>query len=180
MANTDAPHGCRMIGTTHGGPPLIENFNKLAAYATAIFRQDVVHQKAGDATSGAIIEPFTSATPGTTDISGVAINHGAASVLTEHAVYVDPNARFEAQDNNDTDGFTAANNGLNGNIEANAGSTATRLSGHELDESTFATAAARDVHLLRLFKAVGNAYGSWARVEFIFNHHRRANNIAGV
>jgi len=179
MANTDNPHGLAILRRHGGGPVETKWFTKLANFGTAIFKNDTVMQKAGDATSGAIIEPGLT-TPGTTLPSGVSANYGAVSTLTSHMVYTDWDAVFEAQDNNDTDGFTAANNGLNGNIECNAGSTTTKLSGHELDESTFNTSGSRDVKLLGLFPDPTNAYGSWARVEVIFNQHRMGYGVAGV
>jgi hypothetical protein len=69
---------------------------------------------------------------------------------------------------------------LNVNLELNAGSALTQLSGHELDESTAATTNTLDVKLLRLFGSPDNAYGAYGRYEIVFNKHRMANAIAGV
>src|SRR6185503_789078 len=162
MANVDNPHGLAVIRRRGGGPLETQVMRKLVGFGTAIFKNDVVMQKAGDATYGAVVEPGLT-TPGTTQPSGVALHWDAASHAADIWVFTDWDVVMEAQDNNDTDGFTQANKGLNGNIECSAGNATTKLSGHELDESTFNTAT-RDVHLIDLFKDPNNAYGSWARV----------------
>lgn len=179
MANEDRPHGLAVIRRRGGGPLETRVFKKLAAFAIAIFKNDVCMQKAGDATSGPVIEPGLT-TPGTTQPSGIAVNYGAALTLTDQFLYTDWDIVFEAQDNSDTDGFTAANCGLNGNIECNAGSAVTKLSGHELDESTFAASGSTDVTLIDKFQDVTNNYGSWCRVECVFTHHREMPGVAGV
>lgn len=180
MANEDRPHGLAPIGRIGGGPIWVRgDFNKLAAFATGIFENDVVMQKAGDATFGKVVEPGLT-TPGTTLPSGVAMNFAAASVASVHFIITDPWAIFEMQDNNDTDGFTAANEGLNANIETNAGGSVTHLSGGELDESTIATTSTLDLHILGLYNDPKNAYGSFSRVEVIFNKHRMFPSSAGV
>lgn len=185
MANVDNPHGLGALRRMGGGPLETRVFVKLASFGTGIFRRDVVHQVAGDATEGAIIEAWSSATPGTTAPSGVALNHGAASARTEHQVYVDTDIICEAQDNDDTDGVTAANLGLNANIEAGAGNATTKLSGHEIDESTVNTSGSRDVKLLALWQGFNvegnrNAFGEHAIIEIAFNRHRMGLTFAGV
>jgi len=175
MANTDNPHGLRPLGVClGGGPPTIQYFDKDASEAAAIFSFDAVNREA----DGNI--EANSATPGTTTYSGVSLNYGAASTLTSHAVVVSPDALFEAQDNNDTDGFAAADMGLNVNIELNAGSTTTKQSGHELDESTLQTTDTLDLHLLALLAVPDNAYGAWSRCEVVFNKHRMNPSRVGV
>lgn len=175
MANVDNPHGLRTLGRTlSGGCPYIQWFQKDASEAAAIFAQDAVNREA----DGNI--EANSATPGTTLYSGVSLNHGAASTLTNHAVIVSPDAVYEAQDNNDTDGFAAVDLGLNVNIELNAGSSTTLLSGHELDESTANTTSTLDLHMLALLNVPDNAYGSFSRIEVVFNKHRMNPAVAGV
>lgn len=175
MANVDNPHGLRPImRTMSGGCPVIEQFFKDASEAAAIFIFDAVNQEA----DGNI--EANSATPGTTLYSGVSLNYGAALTLTPHLVIVSPDAVFEAQDNNDTDGTAAVDMGLNGNIELNAGSALTQISGHELDESTFNTTNSLDVKLLKKLDVPDNDFGSFCRVEIMFNKHRRAPGVAGV
>jgi hypothetical protein len=159
--------------TLEGGHPLIEKFTKLVGYGTAIFPGDAVNQVA----SGDL---EVSATPGTTLYSGVALDYGAASKATEHLVIVSPGAYFVAQDNNDTDGFAAAERGLNANLELNAGSASKQISGHETDESTYNTTATLDVHLYDKLNVPDNAYGAYCRIVLTFNKHRRNPAVAGV
>jgi hypothetical protein len=173
MANRDNPHGLQFVGTQHGGACILQHFAKAVGYGTAMFINDVVNRVAdGSIQSGG--------TPGTTLITGVNLNYGAASLATEHDVIVDPFAIFEAQDNNDTDGIAAADLGLNCNIEYNAGSTSTLISGHELDESTADVTSTLDVHLRKLLPVPDNAHSSWARIEISINKHRYATGVAGV
>ena len=176
MANTDNPHGFFPCGHMFGVQEEVEPLSKVVGYGTAIFKYDVVH-RVGD---GSIEAAGTNFTPGTTAMSGVALNHGAASTATSHFVVVDPFCVFEAQDNNDTDGIAAADLGLNINLEANAGDANSKVSGHELDESTANTTSTLDLHLRRLFPISGNAHGSFARIEVISNRHRQHSLIAGV
>lgn len=174
MANVDNPHGLTLLGRTlSGGCPTIEQFTKAASYGTAIFIGDAVARAADETIDKAI-------TPGTTNYSGVSLNYGAASTLTTHLVSTSLDALYEAQDNNDTDGFVAADMGLNVNLELNAGSATTQISGHELDESTAQTTNTLDVKMLRLFGVPSNEYGSYSRIEIIFNKHRMAPGVAGV
>jgi hypothetical protein len=100
----------------HGGGFLMQPFSKVVGYGTALYPGDAVARVA----DGSIEIP---ATPGTTLISGVNNTWGAASLASVHSVFTDPNAIFEAQDNNDTDGFDAADEGSNVNLEYNAGSS---------------------------------------------------------
>lgn len=175
MANVDNPHGLRpLMRTLSGGCPTIQWMQKDASEAAAIFQWDAVNREA----DGNI--EANSATPGTTLYSGVSLNHGAAATLTDHAVVVSPDAVFEAQDNSDTDGFAAADLGLNVNIELNAGSATTKISGHELDESTVATTATLDLKLLALLNTPDNAHGAFSRIEVVFNKHRMNPAVAGV
>lgn len=175
MANVDNPHGLRpLMRCVDGGFPLTEQFDKDASEGTAIFMWDAVNRENDGNIEAA------SATPGTTLYSGVSLNYGAASTLTSHLVIVSPGAIFEAQDNADTNGFDAADMGLNANIELNAGSATTLLSGHEIDESTLNTTNSLDLHLWKLLDVPDNAAGSYSRVVVTFNKHRMALGVAGV
>lgn len=174
MANRDNPHGLRPLGRTlAGGFPTVETFSKIATYGTAIFIWDAINRVA----DGSI---EASATPGTTTYSGVSLNHGAASTLTTHVCMVSPDALYEAQDNAATDGFAAADLGLNANLVLGAGSATTLISGHEINETGVDVTDSLDVHLLRLYPSPDNAHGAWARIEIIFNKHRMNPTRVGV
>lgn len=174
MANVDNPHGLQpLMRSIEGGEVQVARFLKGAAVSGAIFINDVVARNAdGNLAAGG--------TPGTTTYDGVSLNRGATLTETWHDVIVTPKAVYEAQDNNDTNGFDFADQGLNVNIEFNAGNATTGISGHELDESTVATTASLDVHLLRLHRVPTNAYGAFGRWEVVFNKHRMSSNAAGV
>ena len=176
MANRDNPHGLMPIGRTiDGGEPLIKSFSKDASEATALFVWDVVNREAdGNLADGG--------TPGTTTYTGVNLNYGAGSALTTHLVVVSPGALFVAQDNNDTNGFDAADMGLNVNFEFNAGSTDTLISGHELDESTVNTTSTLDAKMLEIWDKPDNAAGANVDVVVLINKHRLSQGAgtAGV
>lgn len=166
MPNVDAPNGLIYSSINQGHPPLTRTFIKLAAVGTAIFQNDVVHELNGATGSenAAAIEPWGTATPGTTIPLGVAINYGAVSSRTRHHVIVDPGAEYHAQDNDDTDGLVLADMGQRINVEAGVGSALTGYSGHELDESSLHASNAKDVLLLRLWPDPLNAFGEHARI----------------
>jgi len=174
MANRDNPHGLApLMRTLSGGCPSVREYTKDADGATAIFRNDVVARD-----DDSFINP--GGTPGTTTFQGVALNYGAGSAITKHLVMESPDALYEAQDDDDTDGFAEADMGLNCNLVFNAGSAVSEISGHELDEATIQTTNTLDMKLLRKLDEVGNAYGEHVRVEVIFNKHRLIPALAGV
>jgi hypothetical protein len=162
MPNVDNPHGLRpTMRNFHGGPVETKEMYKPSSSGTAIFRNDAVCVSTG----GQIIAGRSTA------FCGVSLDYGALSTLTPHKVIVSPAAVFEAQDNNDTDGIAAANIGKNADIEANAGNASTLVSGHEIDESTINTNNTLDVMILGLHESPDNDYGSYCRVEVMFNRH---------
>ena len=174
MANLNNPHGLNLLGRTlAGGLPTVESFQKAASYGTAIFNGDAVARVADGTISKAI-------TPGTTLYSGVALNYGAASTLTDHLVITSPDSLFEAQDNDATTGLLATDMGLNANLVLTAGDANTLLSKHQIDYSTIQTTNSLDVKLLRKYDVPNNDYGPYCRVEIIFNKHRMAPGVAGV
>jgi len=174
MANRDNPHGLApLMRTLSGGCPSVREYTKDASEATALFINDVVSREDdGNLADGG--------TPGTTTYQGVNLVYGAPATLTKHLVMDSPDALFEAQDNDDTDGFAEADMGLNCNLIFGAGSAVTLISGHELDESEIATTNSYDVHLLRKLDVPDNAYGEHVRVEVVFNKHRLNPGMAGV
>jgi len=182
MANVDNPHGFRPLNRSlFGGPgAALMQCHKLVGYGTALFIGDAVTRVA----SGVQATPAISAaiTPGTTPSFGVNLVYGAASTATtNHLVVPAGNSQlFEIQDNSDTDGVEAASAVKNANIELNAGSTTTQLSGHELDESTINTTNTLDLKMHGLLQVADNAYGAWARVLVTFNRSQLSDLIAGI
>ncbi len=174
MANTNNPHGLRPLGwCLGGGMPYYRTLSKVVGYGTAIYPFDVVAQVSG----GAIQIP---ATPGTTLISGVALDYGALSKATDHLVCVSPEAVYEAQDDDTVTGIVATQMGLNANLVYSAGTLATKKSGHQIDQDVIDVTATYDVHLLQLLNVPDNAFGPNARIEIVINKHRMNPGVVGV
>jgi hypothetical protein len=170
MANVDFPHGLNPVGRTiTGGQPLIQQVPKDAS-ATVVYIHDCVQRDADGYVSAGVATP----------IVGVALHYSAATTAENLLVICSPGAIFEAQDNADTDGTAQADIGSNANIEANAGSSTTLISGHELDESSYNTTATLHVHLMELFKDPLNAAGANARVLVCFNAAAYGSQTTGV
>ncbi len=179
MANVNQPHGFGFVSIGMPFPPRVRTFNKVVGFGTAIFQQDVCCLTAGAAGAGtsAPLEPLT--TPGTTIAVGVSLNFGAASTATRHHVITAQAAEFEAQDDNSTDGLILTNMGLNANATLTAGNTTTGFSKHQIAEAGITTSG-MDMHLLRLYPDVNNAFGPNARIIIKFNTNREATATVGV
>ena len=175
MANRDNPHGLIPVGRTlSGGEPRVKQFSKDSSGGN-IFIHDVVNREAdGNITAGG--------TPGTTTYTGVSLNYSATGAAGTHLVVVSPDAMFVAQDNADTDGIAAADLGLNCNFEFNAGSADSKISGHELDESSADTTNTLDAKLHELWNSPNNEHSANADIVITINKHRLAQGtgIAGV
>lgn len=174
MANRDNPHGLQSIGRTlSGGEPVLEEYKKLAATATAIFVNDVVNRgPSNDILPGGV--------PGTTLYEGVSLGYGPALTETRHMVVVSPDALYLAQDDGDVDGTVELDLGLNANLVFGAGNPNTFISGHEIDASTAAITATLDVKLWKLHQRADNEFGVNADVVVVFNKHRLAVGQAGI
>ncbi len=178
MANIDNPHGLRCIGHMFGVQPEIEQMDKDASGGVLYQNDTVVQETDGNITIGAAGAA----------ISGVNTNYGKTGEASTHLVIVDPFAIFEAQDNNDTDGFDSADRGGNVDIEfttAVVASNPSKISLNELDESTFSTTATLQCHLRKLYSYQdahngANAYGANGRWEVSFNNHRRMTGVVGL
>ena len=147
--------------------------SKDASQNLAIFRGDVVAREADRN-----IAPAGNLTPGTTAWDGVSQDYGAVSTLTNHLIIVDPQAVFEAQSG--ATGLSAADEGLNANIDPAAGVLASRLSGHIINDGTEATTNTLDLHLKEFLRDSKNEDGAYSRWAVIFNRHRLHSLIAGV
>jgi hypothetical protein len=159
MANVDKVRGAKLIGTSRGGPHTarVRTYVIPASDGTAVFLGDfvksggsadasglatVIQAAAGDALRGVVV--------GVNPIKGVAIgsenlnrNYRPANVKMHVLVCDDPDAIFEIQE--DAVGATTALDdvGENADITVAAGSTATGLSGMELDSSDHKTTTAQ-------------------------------------
>ena len=183
MANRDNPHGFRPLMRALGGGPgaAMMGAHKLVGYGTALFIHDVITRVASglkytQAISAAI-------TPGTTTIAGVNMNWGAASTATDHMIVPAAGYQvFEAQDNKDTDGVGFADVNKNFNVEFNAGNTTTKISGHEIDESTINTTNTLDGKIVGIFRSPDNLIDAsgWVRAETIFNRVQFSDQTTAI
>jgi hypothetical protein len=153
-----------------GGETKFLEFDKDPAYATAIFRYDLVTRQ----TTGYIDKAIT---PGTTPFQGVAMQYGAASTLTRHSVAVSDDAVFEAQCSL---AFAFIDGGLNANVLMTAGDTVTKMSAQAINSASFAVTSTLDVKIDELVPAVGMEYGNYARVLCRINRHQRTSGTAGI
>lgn len=183
MANRDNPHGFRPLNRSLIGGPGAANIgaHKLVGYGTALFANDVITRVASGVEYTSAIS--AAVTPGTTPIAGVNLTYGAASTATPH-LYV-PAAFgqvFEAQDNKDTDGVGVADINKNFNVEMNAGSTVTKISGHEIDESTIATTNTLDGKIVGIFRSPDNLIdgSGFVRCEVIFNRVQFSDQTTAI
>ena len=172
MANPNNPHGLLWLGICFGGGQgHLGHLSKAASFASAIFRGDAVYRVAGGNLQNDI-------TPGTTLLTGVTLNYGAASTLTDHAVMESPDAIYECQT---LATMAAASMGKNANLSTSvAGNAVTKMSGMTIDDGTVATTATLDLHLIQSYQTLDNAYGAYARIEVMINKSRLSWGVAGV
>lgn len=165
MANVNNPHGLRPLGRTlSGGFPACDTYQKAVGDAQALYEFDAVSRTAGFVTG--------TSTPGTTLYTGVCLNQGLASTLTDHIVMTSPDSMFEAQNANV---LTIANMGSNCNLVLNAptvtapGAGYLGISAHVLDVAS--NTNTKDMHMHRLYAVSDNAFGAFQRIEVSFNRH---------
>lgn len=182
MANRDNPHGFKPTMRTLAGGPGASTVqaHKLAGYGTALFINDAITRVAAGVKYSMAIS--AAITPGTTPIAGVNLTYGGASLATEHVIIPAAGEQvFEAQDNGDTDGVGFADLNKNFNIELNAGNASTKVSGHEIDESTIAVTATLDGKITGFWRTANNLVGSnFVRCEVIFNRKQFADQTVGL
>jgi hypothetical protein len=183
MTNRDNPHGFRpMMRALSGGPGAsLMGAHKLAGYGTALFINDCITRVA----SGTKLTQAISAaiTPGTTPIAGVNLTYGAASTATDHLIVPAAGGQiFEAQDNKDTDGIGVADVNKNFNVELNAGNSVTKVSGHEIDESTIATTNTLDGKIVGIYRSADNLIDAsgFVRALVVFNRSQFSDQTTAI
>ena len=183
MANVNAPFGFRpTMRTTSGATGAIQAVNKLVGYGTALFINDAVTHAA----SSLLPTPAVDAniTAGSTPVAGVNLIYGAASTATNHTIVLaDSGAIFVVQGDGSSGGaspLNAAAMSMNANLVKTAGNTGTKISEHELAESTLATTNTLDLKVRGLWQSADNALGQYARVYVTFNNLVGADQKAGI
>ena len=108
-------------------------------------------------------------------------NYNPASTERIAIVADDPNQLFMIQEETAGTALAATSVGLNANmVFAESGSTATGISGVELDTSTPATTQNFQLKILRLIDSEDNAIGQHANWLVKINQHTEADNTAGI
>lgn len=203
MANADTPFGLIPIKNAPFNEIPKNYYYIPSSYATALFIGDPV-VKTGTSntvavtTAGRLFNPgslpeINKATAGDTNkITGVIIgflanpsdlskNYNPASTERIAIVADSPLQEFEIQEESAGSPLAATSVGLNANlVYAESGSTATGLSGAELDTTTPATDATFQLKILRLVDAPENAIGQHAKWRVKINNHTEANIVAGI
>ena len=184
MANVDSIFGARVsqIQLASGYTGKINSYTVLAADAVALFYGDFVKLTG---TSGANEEgiqyPVVAQAAATNTIVGVVVGFKAdpdnlsriyrpASTLRTVFVADDPYLTLEIQASSDA-AIIAADIGQNADITVGAGSTATGISGMELDQTTL-TAATAQLRILGLVNREDNELGLHAKLLCMINEHQ--------
>lgn len=174
MANFNAATGFTVKRQRNGSPwngPLRTYYHP-ATDATPLFVGDpVIIAGSADADG---IPTVTRATAGTAGrITGVVVgfrptqpfqsNFGAASTAFYVQVVDDPHALFEVQEDSVGGALAATSVGLNIDMIAGNGSTATGQSGFMIDSSTAATTATLQWRIVELERRADNEIGDYAK-----------------
>jgi len=203
MANANTPAGLTPLKNS----PFVEipkNYYYIpASYATALFIGDPVVKTGTSNTvavtsagryfnSGSLPEinkatagdnnPITGVIIGFLAIpSNLSLSYNTASTERVAIVADSPLQEFLIQEESAGSPLAATSVGLNANlVYAESGSTATGLSGAELDTTTPATDATFQLKIKRLLDAPENAIGQHAKWTVIINNHTEANGKVGI
>ena len=192
MANLDSPAGARPIAHRNGAPyngsfrvyaaPVgdgtalyIGDFVKLAGTGEVVngrVLQDVVRAATGDVITGVVV--------GVAPVTQDSLRYRAASTLREVYVADNPELVFEIQEGSSGTALVDNDIGLNVDFVVAAGSTATALSGTQINNATEATTNTLDLHLVSPVKRDDNAVGYSRKWLVTINRHQFANQVAGV
>lgn len=175
MANANAPTGLTPKRLRNGSPWMgpARRYYHPATDATALFIGDpVIIAGSADGDGTPTVTRATAAGAGR--ITGVvvgfepsaAINaagYGAASTGFYVLVCDDPNVLYEIQEDSVGGALAATSVGLNADLIAASGSSATKQSGFMLDSSTAATTATLQLRIVQLEQRADNVIGDNAK-----------------
>ena len=187
MANVDKPSGLKPVRYLNGAPwnGKARMYYCRSDYATALFIGDTVKSGGSADTLGKYATVEASGAGG--NIRGVVIGfsdqpHVAVDVTNLNRTYKpastamyclvvdDPDVIFEVQEDNAANDIDADMVGLNADVVATAGDTASGISGYELDSSGTGTGAAQ-LRILGLVDREDNEIGTYAKWEVLINEH---------
>lgn len=172
-------YGAKFVRTLHGGKPIVEPYNCLATYGTALFKGDFVRLVSTTGTFSATQQLPNIERAATGEIilgvvdsfepDGVALvtgNYRAASTARVVNVNIDPRSVYRMQEDAVGGAITAAliAAAANVNFIVAAGSTVTGDSGTMVDSNT-TTASAADLKILGVVRDDINAAAQTAGAE---------------
>jgi len=171
MVNADKPNGFKVVA----GPTRVREYT-CAAANSVIGRGDfVILTNAGT---------IDIAAASATQIIGLALEPAAASSGATIRVNDDPDSIYMGQTDASSGGGGADLNALAGmNLNADLVATAATngFSNQEIDQDTGATTQTLPFKILRLHKAVDNAFGDNNQLEFTVNNHvLKSIGVVGV
>lgn len=195
MANADSPYGLRPLRERDGSPysGAGNTYFVPDTDGTALFIGDpvILAGSSGNAQEGPDSYPtVTRATAGATNrITGVVVGfqptpalqpygYRPANVAMNVIIADDPTVEFVIQA--DATGISAAQVGLNANLTAGSGSTATKRSGFILDGTTPDPDATFQLRILGLQPQIDNEFGAYADVLVRINLPTEAGISSGV
>ncbi len=198
MPNVNSAFGLRPVRNLGGAPynGACNTYVALASYATNMFIGDpvVVTGTSVAGTSGGSYQVINVATAGATNqITGVIVGfgptpsivqngYGLASTLREVYVADDPTLLFEIQEDSVGGDIALASAGLNANLVAGSGSTATKKSGWMLDSSTVAADVTFQLTVRRAIDRADNVTPD-TNAKFLVSinlHTNRYGAVAGI
>jgi hypothetical protein len=190
MANDNSPRGLRPVRHRNGAPynGAVTRYYVPASDSTALYLGDpVIIAGSADADGVASVTRATAA--GGAYILGVVVGVEPASrdsttyrpASTAAYVFVadDPDLVFEIQEDAVGGALAAADVGLNADLVAGSGSTATGYSGFQLDTSTKATTNTLQLRILGFVQRANNEIGANAKVLVGINLHQ-SRNTTGI
>jgi hypothetical protein len=191
MANPDRPMGLQPVRNLSGSPynGATNPYSTAAGDSVAILCGDPVTlagtsqtingqvylDVARAATGDILVGVMTSVQPITAD----SLRYRAASTQRIINVCDDPNVEFEIQEVSGGTALTANDAGLNANFVVAAGSTATGMSGVELNNATEAATNTLDLLIARFVNRADNEIGEHAKWIVRINRHQYANQVVG-
>lgn len=202
MTNANTPKG--LVPIKNNGGELDVNFYYIpSSYGTALFIGDPVIITGTSNTANVVVgqrqfaagtlPAINKATAGDgnkvvgsivgflTNFDNTSKNYNPASTEAIAIVADNPSQIFEIQEETAGTALAATSVGLNANLVfAESGSTATGISGVELDTSTPASDATFQLKILRLVDRADNAIGQHAKWEVKINNHQYANIVTGI
>jgi hypothetical protein len=191
MANLAFPYGLRPLRERDGSPysGAANTYYVPSTDATALFIGDPVIL-AGAADTAGVAPTVTRATAGATNrVTGVVVGFQPDPAFVPYgyrpastAMYVlvadDPGLEYVIQA--DSTGIAATQIGLNANLTAGSGSTATKQSGFILDGTTPDPDATFQLRILGLEPQINNEVGAYANVLVRINLPTEAGIASGL